>query len=129
MLILATPKVSTIRSRVQDKILRVMKKETPHSGSLPASGERGQADPERHILSPIYISPARWGGEEFCLTPTANIWMVNQPVRAFPPICEKLKPAVVFPQNSENLLSLLRSRHTTFPSLEILRWTVLASPH
>jgi hypothetical protein len=43
---------------VQDKILRVMKKETPHSGSLPASGERGKADPERHILSPIYVSPS-----------------------------------------------------------------------
>jgi hypothetical protein len=43
-------------SWVQDKMFRVMKKKTPHSGSLPASGERGQADPGRHILSPIYIS-------------------------------------------------------------------------
>jgi hypothetical protein len=34
----------------------------PHSGSLPASGERGQGDAERHVLSPIYVCPARVGG-------------------------------------------------------------------
>ena len=41
---------------MQDKTPRVMKKETPHSGSLPASEERGQIDAERYIMSPVNIS-------------------------------------------------------------------------
>jgi hypothetical protein len=36
-------------------------KGTPLSSSLPASGERGQTQPERSLLGRIFISPARMG--------------------------------------------------------------------